>query len=112
MFAVERQNRTVVGNGKLQHLLVGDPLLGFSSLLNRHHVMPQPPKLLDHRERKVFVGVKSSQASRLLILANLLVDLSAMRAHVGPSVRQVLGTQGRVKAQDLRFADISPTHLL
>src|SRR5438045_3636341 len=62
MLSIQRQNRASIGAIKLKHGFVRQRLIPFARFLDREHIMSQPAKLFDHRERKIFIGVKPGHA--------------------------------------------------
>ena len=65
--------------------------------------MAQPPEFCDDEKREVLVGVQPGHGSRILVVANLLLDFKTMGAHIRPGVGEVFGTQRRVRAQNVFF---------
>ena len=80
-------------------------LIRLSVLEDRKDVVSQPAQFFDNRERNVFVGVQTGhRLARRFILDDLPIDLRTVDIVPGPSVAQVFGPQGRIRAQNLRFA--------
>ena len=96
MLAVVRQHRPAQGVSQGEHGVVGDPLAGLARLRGRQHVVSLPPSRLDRWQREVLVCEEAGQRLRLLVLADLPVDLAGMRGHVGPGIDQVGGPQPRM----------------
>src|SRR5690242_7393820 len=96
--AVESQHGSPFGMSEGQDRVVGDSLLGLSCFMGSPYVVAQLLQCLDDRPREVFVGVEPGHGSSALVVADLPVDLVAMRANVGPGVHEILGPEGRVGA--------------
>jgi hypothetical protein len=87
-----------------QDLIVRDPAIGLARLLDRQHVVPPPPQLLHHGAGEVLISIEEGQRLRLLVLADLPLDLVPVRGDVGPGVDQARGPQARIGVQQVRLA--------
>lgn len=83
---IQRNDRTLIGNGKVENGFVFYRLTSLSGLLSRMHIMAQSTEFLDGGQREVLVGVQPGHGSRLLVFADLLVDLCFVESYIGPGV--------------------------
>jgi len=58
--------------------------------------MAQPPQSNDHLQGKILVRIELRHASGFLVLSNLSINLSRVRACIGPGIYQIFGTQLRI----------------
>lgn len=89
---IERQNGAIIFVRKLQNLCIGKPLLGFSGLLNRKHVVPQLSQTLNKPVAGSFRSRRVEPQSRFLVSVNLCVNFDLVRSHVGPGVGDIFGS--------------------
>ena len=80
-------------------------------ILGCQDVVAQAAQDLDDRVAEVFVGVETGQGSGDLVLVNRRQDLVAVGFGVGPSIDEVLSSQGRVVEQELSFGHTEVTCL-
>jgi hypothetical protein len=66
--------------------------------------MLQAAELLGYLEREVLVRVESGHRSGSLVVLDLPLDFVTVGTMIGPDVRQILGSQGRIGAQQLGLA--------
>ena len=111
--SIERDDRAAIGKSKVQDGFVLHRFTSVTHVSKSHDVVTKAAQGLDDRERKVLVGEQARHGSlRRFVLADLPVDLVAMRAHVGPCVGEIFGLQGGVCLEQHRFSRAKPASLL
>jgi hypothetical protein len=103
--SVQRDDGALLGYGLVQNSFVVDAIPGPSCLVNRQNVVTECTQHFDHRKWKVFVGEEPGHRSGLLVLEDLKIDLGAVGADIRPGACQVLGAQGGIATEQIRFAD-------
>jgi hypothetical protein len=112
VFAIEGQDRPIATTGGIQDGFVSQGLTGLPCVVDRHNVMPEPTQFLNNWQREVLVGEQPRHSLSRLILADLPVDLVAMRAHIRPGVRQIFSVQGGIRAEQIRLTRTESPSLL
>ena len=87
-----------------QHRLIRRSLTRDSTFSGCPNIMAQFAQDLHDAQGEIFVCVEQGHGSRRLVVDDLLLDLLAVLPCVGPGIGQVFRAQGRVIAQQFRFA--------
>lgn len=112
MLAIEGQYSPIVRTGEIEYRFVREGLPGFACVVDRHDVMPDPTQFRNNRQREILVGEQPRHGLCRLVLADLVVYLVSVRAHIRPGVRQILGAQRWIGAKQIRLARAESSDLL
>jgi hypothetical protein len=104
MAAVQRDQDSLLGDSEAQHLGIGDALTCPTALGRRQHIVTKLPKLENDREWEILIAVDPGHGSCVLVVGNLLVDLVAVGTRKRPRIRQILGSQRGITAQEVGLA--------
>lgn len=96
---IERQDDSSFEASERQDLRIGNSLPGALEVSQGRHVVATGFQRFHHRQRKVLVGEQPCHGSGCLVFRDLARDLLSVSAHVRSGIRQVLGAQGRIRAQ-------------
>ncbi len=110
--AIVGQENPAISHCERQDLGIRHGGIRLSGIQRGHDIMPQPPQFRDHLRRDIFVRIETGHSLCGLVFANLRLDFLGMRARVGPSVHQILGTQIRVGSQQGLLAGAQAAGLL
>jgi hypothetical protein len=112
VFTVQRDHRPLLVVRKLQYCLVRKSLSVLACFAHRQHIMTQRAQRRHHLGWEVLVRVKSRHLLRSLVLADLLIDLVAVRTNVRPRVGEIFRAQRGICLQQFRFRHPKAARLL
>jgi hypothetical protein len=91
--AIVGEENPALSDRERQNFRIRHGGIRFSGIQRRDDVMSQPPQFRDDLRRDIFVGIEMGHSLRGFVLADLRLDFLSVRARVGPSVHEILGTQ-------------------
>lgn len=100
---IERDQNALLRRRQAQDLAIRHSAVGLPHVLHGQHIMTTTAQGVDRRQREVFVGKHPGHGLGQFVVHNLLLNLVAMRAVVGPCVGKVLGAQGGITVEQLGF---------
>jgi hypothetical protein len=111
VLAIQRHDRSSLASRERENLRIRPRLVGETSRAHGQDIVAQPRKLHDDRLGQILVRKQTSQDLRCLVLANLFFDEVSVAVDEGPSRREVIGAERRVRTKEVWLASALPSRL-
>lgn len=104
VLSIESHDGSIVGSRQTEDGLVCERPSGLAHVGNGQDVVPESAQRFDYPQRKILVGEQARHGRlRRLVIADLHVDLIAMRTNVCPRVGKVFRSQRRIRTKQISF---------